>query len=74
VFGRDAKAGDRFLRTEVARGASDGEWVEVKGLKAGAAVVLDGAYELKLASPASGGRQKAAGHFHADGQFHEGEH
>lgn len=74
VFVRDAKDGDRFLRTEVSLGASDGEWVEVKGLKAGAAVVLDGAYELKLASPASGGRQKAAGHFHADGQFHEGKH
>jgi hypothetical protein len=35
---------------------------------------LDGAYELKLAAPSSGTTQRAAGHFHADGQFHEGEH
>lgn len=74
VFVRDAKDGDRFLTVEVTLGASDGEWVEVRGLAAGAAVVLEGAYELKLASPASGGEKKAAGHFHADGQFHEGEH
>jgi hypothetical protein len=74
VFVRDGKDDDRFLKYEVALGAGDGEWVEVKGLEAGAAVVLEGAYELKLASPASGGQKKAAGHFHADGQFHEGGH
>jgi multidrug efflux pump subunit AcrA (membrane-fusion protein) len=76
VFTRDAKEGHRFSQREVTLGASDGEWGEVKGLEPGAAVVLDGAYELKLAAPASagGGQKKAAGHFHADGQFHEGEH
>jgi biotin carboxyl carrier protein len=76
VFMRDATDadGDRFLKVDVTLGATDGEWVEVEGLAEGAVVVLDGAYELKLAAPSSGGQKKAAGHFHADGQFHEGTH
>lgn len=74
VFVRDEKDPDRFLKVDVTLGAGDGDWVEVQGIEAGASVVLDGAYELKLASPAEGGQKKAAGHFHADGQFHEGKH
>ena len=74
VFVRDAHDADRFIKREVVTGANDGDWVEVKGLEAGATVVLDGAYELKLAAPSASAPKKTAGHFHADGQFHEGKH
>lgn len=47
----------------------------VKGLIPGQTIVTKGGYELKYILPAEGsGSKKAAGHFHADGQFHEGEH
>ena len=47
----------------------------VKGLIAGQTIVTKGGYELKYILPTAGaGAPKAAGHFHADGQFHEGEH
>lgn len=48
----------------------------VKGLTPGQTIVTKGGYELKYILPAegSGSDKKAAGHFHADGQFHEGEH
>ena len=75
VFVRDEKDPDAFTRTEVALGADDGEWVDVKGLAAGKTVVLDGAYELKLTAPsATSAAPKKAGHFHADGQFYEDSH
>ncbi|HQA38924.1 MAG TPA: efflux RND transporter periplasmic adaptor subunit [Kiritimatiellia bacterium] len=74
VFVRDPHDAQRLIKREIAPGASDGDWVAVKGVTAGEAVVLDGAYELKLAAPSAGTSQRAAGHFHADGQFHEGEH
>ena len=75
VFVRDAEDDEAFIRMGVSLGVSDGEWVEVGGIKDGARVVLHGAYELKLVMPSDGAtRVKAAGHFHADGQFHEGTH
>jgi len=75
VFVRDAHDGEAFIRTEISLGASDGEWVEVSGVEAGAEVVLHGAYELKRVMPsADGAGVRASGHFHADGQFHEGGH
>ena len=48
----------------------------VKGLTPGQTIVTKGGYELKYILPTegSGSDKKAAGHFHADGQFHEGEH
>lgn len=47
----------------------------VKGLIPGQTIGTKGGYELKYILPAEGsGSKKAAGHFHADGQFHEGEH
>lgn len=48
----------------------------VKGVRVGETVVSRGGYELKYVLPADGNapRQKTAGHFHADGKFHEGEH
>ena len=47
----------------------------VKGLTPGQTIVTKGGYELKYILPTGdAGSKKAAGHFHADGQFHEGEH
>lgn len=74
VFVRDAANKNLFHRREVVPGVGDNDWVEVKGVNAGSEVVLNGAYELKLATPSAAGGNKAAGHFHADGKFHEGEH
>lgn len=45
----------------------------VKGLTPGATYVSKGGYELKYLLPTMTGK-KAAGHFHADGKFHEGDH
>jgi len=74
VFVQDPHNAQRLIKRPVEIGASDGDWVAVEGVKDGERVVLDGAYELKLAAPSSGGSKRTAGHFHADGQFHEGEH
>ncbi|MDD4101418.1 MAG: efflux RND transporter periplasmic adaptor subunit [Kiritimatiellae bacterium] len=74
VFVRDEQDPERFFARTVELGTSDGDWVEVAGVESGSTVVLDGAQELKLALPAQGALQRAVGHFHADGQFHEGEH
>ena len=54
VFVRDPHDAQRLFKREVALGASDGDWVAVEGVTAGEAVVLDGAYELKLAAPSAG--------------------
>ncbi|MEY2712060.1 MAG: hypothetical protein RL005_282, partial [Planctomycetota bacterium] len=40
------------------------------GVREGDEVVLEGAYQLMLATSGSAPR---GGHFHADGTFHEGE-
>lgn len=45
----------------------------VKGLTPGSTYVSMGGYELKYLLPSMTGK-KAAGHFHADGKFHEGDH
>ena len=71
VFVRDEHDADRFLAVSVETGLAGGGWTEVKGLDADAEVVTDGAYEFKLALGA--GSSAPAGHFHADGTFHEGE-
>ena len=53
-------------------GLNDGRWVAVlSGLTDGDEVVLDGGFQLMLAT--SGSIQKG-GHFHSDGTFHEGYH
>jgi len=68
-FLRDPDDPDRALRIEAVLGASDGRWISIGNeVHEGDEVVLDGAYELVLAS--SGGMPKG-GHFHADGSFHE---
>ena len=74
VFVRDPHNAERFIATPVVPGVSGGGWTAVEGLPSGhCEIVSEGAYELKLALP-SAGDSKSAGHFHADGTFHEGEH
>jgi multidrug efflux pump subunit AcrA (membrane-fusion protein) len=66
-FRRDPKAPDKVIRVEADLGTNDGKWVVVNsGLADGDEVVLEGAYELKLA----GGGKPTGGHFHADGTWH----
>ncbi len=73
VFIRDAHDAGRFVAVPVTPGVSGGGCTAVEGLPSGSCeVVSEGAYELKLALPSAGG-SKSAGHFHADGTFHEGE-
>jgi multidrug efflux pump subunit AcrA (membrane-fusion protein) len=72
LFRRDPKDPDTVIRTPADLGPSDGRWVTVySGLGEGDQVVVDGVYQLKLATS---GQDVQAGHFHADGTFHEGEH
>ncbi|MBK8913024.1 MAG: hypothetical protein IPM64_00240 [Phycisphaerales bacterium] len=70
-FRRDPQNPNQAIRMEADMGVDDGRWVVIhSGLMRGDEVVLDGAYELKLATSRSGLSQKG-GHFHADGSFHE---
>jgi len=73
VFVKDAHDPERFVAVPVTPGTRGGGWTAVEGLPShGAEVVSEGAYELRLALPT--GEKKPAGHFHADGTFHEGDH
>ena len=73
VFMRDPHDATRFICVPVTPGLSAAGWTAVEGLPSPTTeVVTDGAYELKLALP--GNAPKPAGHFHADGVYHEGEH
>jgi multidrug efflux pump subunit AcrA (membrane-fusion protein) len=70
-FRRDPADPDKVIRVEADRGPSDARWTVVyAGVAAGDEVVVDGAYELKLASTA---KPAVTGHFHADGTFHAGD-
>ncbi|MHC5024018.1 MAG: efflux RND transporter periplasmic adaptor subunit [Planctomycetota bacterium] len=72
-FRRDPQDPNKAIRVEADMGESDGRWVAINsGISLNDEVVLDGAYELKLASQQSGVSQRG-GHFHADGSFH-GDH
>jgi Cu(I)/Ag(I) efflux system membrane fusion protein len=69
-FKRDPLDANKAIRVEADLGENDGRWIEIKSdLGPNDEVVLNGAYELKLASSQSGTSQKG-GHFHADGSFH----
>jgi hypothetical protein len=73
IFRRDPADPNAAIRIEADLGLSDGRWVVVNsGLRIGDEVVLDGAFQLMLAS-ATGGTQTKGGHFHADGTFHAGD-
>ena len=68
-FRRDPRNPDKVIRLEADLGVSDGQWIVVKsGVAEGDEVVIQGVYELKLASSQSG--QLKGGHFHADGTWH----
>ena len=72
LFRRDPNDPNRAIRLPADLGLSDGRWTAVNsGLRADDEVVLDGAFQLMLASASSG--QDQGGHFHADGTFHSGE-
>lgn len=73
-FKRDPNDANRAIRVEADLGVDDGRWIEVKSeVGPNDEVVLDGAFELKLATAQSGTTQKG-GHFHADGTFHADDH
>jgi hypothetical protein len=72
IFRRAPDNPNESIRMEADLGMNDGRWVAIlSGLTDGDEVVLDGGFQLMLAT--SGSVQKG-GHFHADGTFHEGEH
>ncbi len=71
IFRRAPDNPDEAIRMEADLGPDDGRWVAVlSGLRDGDEIVLDGAFQLMLAT--SGSIQRG-GHFHPDGTFHEGE-
>lgn len=68
IFRRDPKNPDKVIRLEADLGIHDGRWVAIhSGVKEGDEVVLDGVYQLMLASS---NVAQTGGHFHADGTFH----
>ncbi len=73
-FRRDPSDPNRAIRVEADLGTDDGRWIAINsGLALGDEVVVDGAYELNLASE-TGGMNRQGGHFHADGTWHAEEH
>lgn len=71
IFRRDPVNPDKAIRLEADFGINDGRWVVINsGVREGDEIVLNGVYQLLLAT--SGSIPKG-GHFHADGTFHEGE-
>ena len=62
-----------FAKVKVQAGTSRRGMTPVKGLVPGQKLVVKGGYELRYLLPTDGSQQKKAGHFHADGKFHEGE-
>ncbi|MBC8201399.1 MAG: HlyD family efflux transporter periplasmic adaptor subunit [Planctomycetes bacterium] len=72
IFRRAPDNPNEAIRMEADLGMNDGRWVAIlSGITDGDEVVLDGGFQLMLAT--SGSIQKG-GHFHSDGTFHEGEH
>jgi len=72
LFRRAPNNPNEAIRIEADLGINDGRWVAVlSGLTDGDEVVLDGGFQLMLAT--SGSIPKG-GHFHSDGTFHEGAH
>ncbi len=62
----------KFAMVKVHAGTSRRGLTPVSGLTPGQKIVVKGGYELKYLIPGDGEKKKA-GHFHADGVFHEGE-
>ena len=73
LFRRDPKDPNKVIRLSADLGLDDGRWVVIEsGLADGDEVVLDGIYELMLASGANA--KLEGGHFHADGTWHADDH
>jgi hypothetical protein len=71
IFRRDPGDPDKAIRMEADLGIDDGRWIVIKsGVAEGNELVLDGVYQLMVAT--SGSITKG-GHFHPDGTFHEGD-
>ena len=71
-FRRNPSNPNEVIRMEADLGASDGRWVAVaSGVKEGDEIVLNGAYQLKLATS---GQTTKGGHFCGDGTFHTESH
>lgn len=71
IFRRDPADPNKAIRMEADLGMDDGRWVVIKsGVAEGNEIVLDGVYQLMVAT--SGSITKG-GHFHPDGTFHEGD-
>jgi hypothetical protein len=71
VFRRDPADPDKAIRLEADLGTGDGRWIAINsGVRENDEIVLNGAYQLMLASSQSSAK---GGHFHADGTFHAGE-
>jgi hypothetical protein len=71
IFRRDPADPNKAIRMEADLGLDDGRWVVIRsGVAEGNEIVLDGVYQLMVAT--SGSITKG-GHFHPDGTFHEGE-
>jgi hypothetical protein len=69
-FRRDPQDPNKAIRVEADMGIDDGRWVVINsGVSLQDEIVLNGTFELKLATQQSGAMQKG-GHFHADGTFH----
>lgn len=70
-FRRDPDDPNRAVRVEADMGISDGRWVVLhSGVMRGDEVVLDGAYELRLATQGGAGNPQG-GHIHSDGSVHD---
>ena len=63
----------KYAMLKVHAGESKRGMTPVAGLHPGQKIVVKGGYELKYNLPQTEGLKKA-GHFHADGKFHEGDH
>jgi multidrug efflux pump subunit AcrA (membrane-fusion protein) len=71
LFRRNPDNPDEAIRMDADLGLDDGRWVALlSGLRDGDEVVLDGAFQLMLATS---GTIEKGGHFHPDGTFHQGE-
>ncbi len=72
LFRRNPSNPDEVIRIDADLGPNDGRWVAIlSGLRQGDEVVLDGGYQLMLASSPAATK---GGHFHSDGTFHEESH
>lgn len=71
-FRRDPNDPNKAIRIAGNFGIDDGRWIVVnEGVLEGDEIVLSGVYELKLTGS---GKPTGAGHFHADGTWHDTSH